>query len=476
MRIVLWDTRQRHVTKDFAGGFGMGAYHGKGGVRGKLIRRWYTRDQRPTALTFAYMAGVFKRLGHAVEYAEDGFPAGADVYVFNPSLPTLDLELEAIRTVRREQPSARVLILGAVAYAMPGTFADLGVVVVRGEPEQLLWKLDEALACEAGVVNVGSVADLDALPFPDWTPFPHRRFRINYDFTRFPTGLVQQSRGCAYTCNYCPYILIENKTRFRSPELIEQEIVEGTARFGFRSFKFRDPLFGLNRRRMLDLAERLSRLPKKIQFSIETRIDLVCGESLRALRDAGLTSITVGIETPSETTLKQYLRKPIADDRQRQFIETCRGLGIRIAAGFMIGFPEDTPESIRKVLDYAKGLNPTFANFNIVTPYPSTAFFAESSANVSDVPWQHYDMYTPVMNYDNLTREQVHDLHAKCFTSYYSRWPYLTANAHLLWPALRKLGAGRRFRRFADDPRRALPATRRGAAAGSELTVVNRAA
>jgi radical SAM superfamily enzyme YgiQ (UPF0313 family) len=446
MKIVLWDTRQRHVTKDFAGGFGMGSYHGKGGFRGKLIRRWYTRDRRPVALVLAYMAAVFRQLGHTVEYAEDRLPAGADAYVFNPSLPTIDLELDAIRTVRRQSPSARVLVIGALAYAMPEQFADLGVTIVRGEPEQLLGKMDEALATGPDVIDVGSVRDLDSLPFPDWSPFAHRRFRVNYDFTRFPTGLIQQSRGCAFSCNYCPYILVENRTRFRSPEAIVEEIVQGQAQYGFRSFKFRDPLFGLNRRRMLELTERLARLPRRIQFSIETRIDLMDGDSLRALRDAGLTSITVGIETPNEATLRQYKRKPIDDDRQRQFIETTRALGIRTAAGFMIGFPGDTAETIHDVLRYAKSLNPTFANFNIVTPYPGTAFFTESAENVSDVPWRDYDMYTPVMNYQHLTRDQVHELHAKCFTSYYSRWPYLLANAHLLWPSLQKLGVGRRGR------------------------------
>lgn len=441
MKVVLWDTRQRHVTKDFAGGFGMGSYHGKGGLRGKFIRRWYTRDRRPVALAFAYVAAVFRKLGYAVEYAEDYLPSDADVYVFNPSLPTFDLELDAIGAVRRQSPSASVFVIGSLAYAMPEQFGDMGVTVIRGEPEQLLWHLEKAIQHGPGVIEVGSVCDLDALPIPDWSPFQPGRFRVSYDFTRFPTGLIQQSRGCAFSCNYCPYILVENRTRFRSPEAIVDEVVEGRSRYGFRSFKFRDPLFGLKRRRMFELAERLAKLPRKIQFSIETRIDLMDDDCLRTLRDAGLTSVTVGIETPSEATLRQHKRKPIADDRQRQFIETCRTMGIRTAAGFMIGFPGDTAEAIRAVLSYAKSLNPTFANFNIVTPYPGTAFFTDSVGAVSDLPWRYYDMYTPVMNYEHLTREQVHELHAKCFTSYYSRWPYLFANAQLLWPWLRHLGA-----------------------------------
>ncbi|MCA9233893.1 MAG: radical SAM protein [Planctomycetales bacterium] len=446
MHIALWDTRRRHVTKEFGAGFGMGAYHGLGGLRGKLIRRWYVRDRRPVALAYAYLAGIFRQLGHSVEYAEDCLPDAADSYVFLPSLPTLDLEVAAIRQLRAKRPDAPILVAGVVAHTLPDEFDGLNVTLVRGEPEQLLWKLDEALAHGAGVFDAGRVADLDALPHPDWAPFRPRQFRVGYDFTQFPTALVQASRGCAFTCNYCPYILVENRTRHRAPEAVVDEIARGMRTHRFRSFKFRDPLFGLNRRHLIGLIDNLGRLPHKIQFSIETRIDLLNREILQELRDVGLTSITVGVETPSDETLREYRRKPIADDRQHEFIAACRALGIRTAAGFMIGFPGDTSESILDVLRYAKRLNPTFANFNIVTPYPGTAFFAESTSNVSDAPWSHYDMYTPVMNYQRLTRADVLQLHAKCFTSYYSRWPYLFDNAHLLWPWLRKLGLGRRFR------------------------------
>ncbi|MCA9099582.1 MAG: radical SAM protein [Planctomycetales bacterium] len=443
MHVVLWDTRQLDVSKDFAGGFGVGQYHGQGGVRGKIVRWFYRRDHRPVALNFAYLAAIFRELGHSVEYVEDATPPAADVYVFNPSLITLAIEKRQIAEVRQRFPHAKVLITGLVGYALPEAFADLGVTIVRGEAEQLRWKLDDVLASDAAAVDVGSVKDLDALPYPDWSAFQHRRFKIGYDFTRFPTALIQQSRGCTFTCNYCPYIIVENATRFREPDNILAEMRHGIERYGFRSFKFRDPLFGLDRKRVLRLAEGIGKLPRKIQFSIESRIDLMRPETLRTLREVGLTSITVGIETPDDDTLRAYKRAPIKDDRQRAFVAECRALGIRTVAGFMIGFPEDTEKSIRYVLKYAKKVNPTYANFNIVTPYPGTEFFGEVRDQVADFDYSKYTVYTPVMKYKHLTSERVAELHAKCFTSYYFRWLYLRDNAHLLWPITRLVGFGR---------------------------------
>lgn len=444
MKIVLWDTRQLDVSKDFAGGYGVGQYASGGGYQGQIVRWFYKRDHRPTALTFAYLTGIFRKLGHEVSFGEDKVVPHGDVYVFNPSLITLNLELAAIREVIRTQPSAKILIVGILALTMPAAFAELPVTLVQGEPEQLLSKLDDVLNHPSGPVAIGSVQDLDALPFPDWDLFAPSKFRIGYDFTQFPTGLIQQSRGCTFTCNYCPYIVVENKTRFRSPESVADEMRRGMQTYGFRSFKFRDPLFGLDRKRVLKLAEQIGKLPRKVQFSIESRIDLLKPETISLLRDVGLTSITVGIETPDESTLKQYKRAPINDDKQRQFVETCRRLGIRTVAGFMIGFPEDTEQSIRKVLRYARAVNPTFANFNIVTPYPGTEFYNQVVQDIADFDVTKYNVYTPVMKYQHLTTEEVRAWHAKGFTKFYNRWEWLKAHGHLVWPALKLLGFGYR--------------------------------
>jgi anaerobic magnesium-protoporphyrin IX monomethyl ester cyclase len=442
MRVVLWDTRKLDVAKDFAGGFGVGQFPGRGGLGGRIVRHFFKRDRRPAALVFAYLAAIFGKLGHRVEYVLDRVPAGADLYVFNPSLITVALERRAMQQALASTPGCRVFVVGAVAHSLPDAFQGLDVTILKGEAEQLCWKLDEALASKDRTFDLGKVQDLDALPFPDWSPFSPRTFRIGYDFSRFPTALIQQSRGCTLKCNYCPYIILENGTRLRSPDSVAAEMRAGIKAHGFRSFKFRDPLFGVDRQRVFRLLELIGKLPRKIQFSIESRLDLLRPDVLRAMREVGLTSITVGIETPSEETLRRYHRAPIRDDRQRDFVLLCRSLGIRTVAGFMVGFPEDTEESIHGVLRYAKALNPTFANFNIVTPYPGTEFFQIIKSQIATFDPSQYTVYTPVLKYRNLTSQRVAELHAMCFTSYYFRSRWLLAAAPVLWPNLRKLGWG----------------------------------
>jgi radical SAM superfamily enzyme YgiQ (UPF0313 family) len=190
------------------------------------------------------------------------------------------------------------------------------------------------------------------------------------------------------------------------------------------------------------MAELIGQLPQKVQFSVETRIDLMRDETLQALKQAGLTSITVGIESPDEVTLKKYKRAPVNDDRQRAFVAKCRSMGIRTVAGFMIGFPEDTEQSIYQVLDYARRVNPTYANFNVVTPYPGTEFYTQIADQIASHDWSKYSVYNPVLKYEHLTADQVAEQHGRCFGKYYFRSRYLKDNAHLIWPILQKLGIG----------------------------------
>ncbi|MDA8562916.1 B12-binding domain-containing radical SAM protein [Mariniblastus sp.] len=437
MNVVLWDTRRNDVQKDFAGGMGVGMHPGTGGLRGKIVRHLYKQDYRPVAMNFAYLAAIVKKLGHNVSYSLDEVPQ-ADVFIFNPALQTVDAERLVMQSIRKEQPNAKILVVGQVAFAMAESFAETGVTVVKGEAEQLLFKWDDVLNTETPIVNVGTVADLDSLPIPDWSLFNYKKFRINYDFYRFPSAYIQQSRGCTFKCNYCPYIMIESKTRFRDPDAITDEMRYGMKRYGFESFKFRDPLFGLNRKKALELAEGIRRLDRPVQFSVETRVDLMKEETLRALKSAGLTSITIGIETPDEATLKRYSRVAINDDRQRDFVALCRTLGIRTVAGFMVGFPEDTEASIRQVLNYARKVNPTYANFNIVTPYPGTPFYESVKDQIADHDLSKYSVYQPVMKYTNLTAAEVSKLHGDCFSKFYFRTRYLKDNGLLLWPGLRR--------------------------------------
>ncbi len=455
----------------------MGTFRGKG-WRAKWIESHF-RATSAARRWLWYLPSQLRGQGHDVHYALDEVP-DADVYVFNPALMTLPFERERMREIAVRSPQARLFVVGQVANTLADEFRGVRCTVVRGEAEQLGTRFDEILefanhqwACSptdddrpVETFEAGSVRNLDDLPFPDWRPFPYRKFGVAYDFSRFPTAYIQSSRGCALGCSYCPYIIQESRTRLRSPESVGDELRFQIARCGFQSFKFRDPLFGSKRKQVDGITAQIASLPDGSNSPSKAASKSSPREVLSQLRDVGLTSVTVGIETPSRDTLLKYKRTPVKDDRQNEFVGLCRELGIRVVAGFMIGFPDDTRQSIRDVLRYAKTVNPFAANFNVCTPYPGTRWMTEVQDRVATFDWSKYDVYTPTMKYAHLTSDEVAKLHEKCFSSFYFRWPYLRENWRFLLPGLSALFPARRIaavatRRAVELPVVSIPVCRR---------------
>ena len=266
MHIILCDTRKLDVSKDFAGGMGVGLFPAHGGLRGWIIRHGYTRDRRPVALLFAHLAAIFRQQGHQVEYCEDR-PAGrADLYVFCPALVTMHVERQTMAQILRG--SSR----GADSRRGNGGLGVArGVFCARhhgGKRRSRATALETGRGARASECD-GATGDhrrSRPVPLPDWSPFGPHRFRIGYDFWRFPTAFVQASRGCTFACSYCPDIVLENTARFRDPQAVAEEIRSDMQRWGFRSFKFRDPLFGLDRRGTYRLAELLGNCRRRSNF------------------------------------------------------------------------------------------------------------------------------------------------------------------------------------------------------------------
>ena len=204
MHVVLWDTRQLDVAKDFAGGFGVGQYHGFGGFRGRVIRWAYKRDRRPVALNYAYLAAIFRKLGHTVQYSEDRVPAGGDVYVFNPSLITLHLEIAAIHEVLAKNPQAKILIVGLVAYALPEAFDGLNVTIVRGEPERLLWKLDDVLSATTARSTWGACESSIICRFPTGRCSGRRGFASLTTLRSFPPAWCSRAGAARLPATIAP--------------------------------------------------------------------------------------------------------------------------------------------------------------------------------------------------------------------------------------------------------------------------------
>ncbi|HEU4787885.1 MAG TPA: hypothetical protein VFS57_10760, partial [Gemmatimonadaceae bacterium] len=126
---------------------------------------------------------------------------------------------------------------------------------------------------------------------------------------------------------------------------------------------------------------------------------------------------------------------------QHAMVATCRELGIVTAAFYVLGFNEDTRESIAATIDYAIELGSTVAQFKILTPYPGTPLYRRMKPTVTQTDWEEFDGFTPTFNHPNLTHAELRALLGSAYTRFYVRPSWVTNYLRIRAPRVRNLVA-----------------------------------
>src|SRR5262249_6653093 len=143
-----------------------------------------------------------------------------------------------------------------------------------------------------------ALPDLDVLPFPAW----HRMRGITrHAVGRSPWATraafpVLSSRSCPEFCTYCPHRTTASY-RSRSPENVLAEFQNLCDLYGKVYLIFRDPLFSVERDRSIAIAKGIQERRLPVNFECETRLDSLDTGLIDILYEAGLRTITFGVES-----------------------------------------------------------------------------------------------------------------------------------------------------------------------------------
>jgi radical SAM superfamily enzyme YgiQ (UPF0313 family) len=436
--VVLSASRQTNCTlKDVAGGFGTVFTVGNSPFA-KLLEFAKRRIAAIPNITLAYLDSILSAHGADVQVmdvrrADQLTPA--DVYLISSSIIDCNFEKE-IGIEAKRRFGAKVGYFGTFASAVPDFFSDSADFVVKEEIENIAPALARGDIPE-GLVSAGFVQDLDALPFPKWDQFDIRKFRYHIVTGKGITLPMLGSRGCPYTCNYCPY-LVNSQYRVRSAESVVDEIRYLWGRYNIRGISFRDPNLTFDKTRAHHFAELLLKYNLDIRWSMEARTDRLDPELMRLLYRAGLRSVEVGIESANKQTLTENQRKAASNAQQEKIIECCHKLGIRVIANYTFGLPNDTVEGIRETIRYAKKLNTFAIQFTVTTPYPGTQFYEKVRNTVFEKNWEKFNGWTSVYHHPAIRSEDLHKLREYAYVSYHLRpryvWRFLQST--ILYPFL----------------------------------------
>jgi anaerobic magnesium-protoporphyrin IX monomethyl ester cyclase len=438
MRVVLTDIegKEGFTSKDtVAGGYGsrLRPFSKVTRVMARLKRAFV----KLPSVHLAYAAALARRAGHDVVFSSGELVEG-DVAIVLSSLVDYRCESEWARAMRAR--GVRVGFIGLAAQKLPELFTDAADFIVDGEPEHALMRVmnGETLS---GMVASPQVEDLNSLPFPYWEPLTGARRTWHVPFAGRPLGgslPVLGSRSCPEFCTYCPH-RIQSRYRSRSVNNILDELSYLDDVRGPVHAVFRDPLFSQDRDRVLALCEGIRARRLTHTFECETRLDRLDAELLTIMHAAGLRAMSFGVEAVSPITLKQVGRRPIPEPHQRAILARCRELGIVTAAFYVLGFLDDTRDSINATIDHSVELGSTIAQFKLLTPYPGTPLYGRMKPLITEHDWQQFDGFTPTFDHPSLTGGELQLLLGSAYTRFYMRPSFLTNYLRINAPAVRSV-------------------------------------
>ena len=403
------------------------------------------------------IAAVLRKAGHEVrlldaareplvpndQWAKRIAACEPDLVGFGATTPSFHDALDVCQRGKDLRPSARTVFGGVhVSWARARALCDCDAIdfVVAGEGEAAMVALarGDAPQTVAGLVyrdgaGVKSAKPqeredlcvMDELPFPAYDlleGFPHRYRLPLFSYPRGPGAHVISSRGCVYQCSYCDRVVYGRTFRWNSPEYTFELVKHLRTDYGIRHVIFFDDLFTLNRERVARLCDLLSGARLGVTFNCIVRIGHIDGELIGMLKRAGCWMINVGIESGDQAILDAN-KDGVTLEGVRRDVGMLVAAGIHVKGLFMLAFPGETIESMRKTVDFACSLPLKDANVTTFTPYPGSPIAEGIDAlGAFDNNWDKMDCEQVVFVPREIdSREAVEKAYGDFYSRFYSR-------------------------------------------------------
>jgi len=274
------------------------------------------------------------------------------------------------------------------------------------------------------------IEDLEELPYPGYHLV--KDLVRKYHFAAMagrdaPFALIEGARGCVHECTFCTqWQHWQGKWRTKAPKRIADEMEFCYQNYGSKFIWLTDDNLGAGTR-IHDVSEEIikRKMPDDVTWFVQARCDDIIRnkEALPRLRKSGLNWVLLGVENSEPSTLESF-KKGITPEDAKTALKLLKKNDIFAHAMFIIGNRKDTEKSIIRLREFANELDPDFAMFGILTPFPGNQIFEEAKRNdwIEDTNWSHYDMVHAIMPTETLSTNEVQEQLYECYRSFYGSW------------------------------------------------------
>jgi anaerobic magnesium-protoporphyrin IX monomethyl ester cyclase len=315
--------------------------------------------------------------------------------------------------------------------------ADLGLVALAD---------GQAPATIAGVVGPDGdasasgeeIAELDDLPFPDWSMCDHR-FYAHPTLARMQIQATSSldmimSRGCVYKCAFCAYNAL-SAFRYYSAEYLVEQVAYMHGRFDVPGIYFTDSTIGNNRRVVTAFCEKMiSRgLHEKVQWLANIRPNQVNEKVLRLMWRAGCRYLFYGFESGSQRMLDR-MAKSISLEANYKAAELHNRLQFPYNASMLLGYPGETEQDIRLTMDFLLKTRPPSIGVNWYVPLPGSPDYdklkREGVIDTDDPQeWRRIGEVNKCRVYADVPEKKFRELFAQTEQIAYHQIPRMTMGA-----------------------------------------------
>jgi hypothetical protein len=301
---------------------------------------------------------------------------------------------------------------------------DLGISIFAGEAEGRF----EAVLKDAAAGNLRPVYNfMSDLPGLEATPMPllpaERIARTGGKLTSFDAG-----RGCPFQCSFCTIINVQGrKSRHRSPDDVEA-IIRANLAQGITHFFITDDNLARNRNweaifdRLIAMRE-----GEGLRFRFVVQVDTMCHKIPRFIEKAaraGVTRVFLGLENINPESLVAAKKKQNRISEYRAMLLEWKKYGCFTYAGYILGFPGDTPETIvRDIGIIQRELPLDLLEFFCLTPLPGSEDHKKllTAGVPMDPDMNKYDLEHVTTAHPLMSKSEFERAYRLAWETYYTR-------------------------------------------------------
>lgn len=313
---------------------------------------------------------------------------------------TYPLGIKLLKRLREEGISTPTIVGGIHATVAPDSVIEEKCVdyICRGEGERALVELCTALQNNKDTKNIKNIwakedgqiyknpirepIDINDLPFQDWSIFDERRINKPMGGKIRRVGSFELDRGCPFSCSYCSNHFW-NKTLYKGKYYRQKNIRKFFEEAKNLKEKYAleyvylasETFLASNDERFKEFV-RLWDKEMQIPFWCQTRPETVTEDRIKMLKDLGMHSIGIGLESGSPE-IREILNRKMTNQQIINAFDVCRKVGVKVGVNNIIGIPGETREQIFETIELNRIVGASNIMTHIFNAYQGTPLYEQ---------------------------------------------------------------------------------------------------